>query len=222
MTKLPTVAIVGSPNAGKSTLVNRLTGTRATVVHETPGVTRDRKEIEVEWTGHRLLLVDTGGYDTTEDAPFAGHIREQVEQAITSADLVVFVLDGRNGPLADDFGIADVLRRADVPVIVVANKMDDPSSTATAPEIYALGLGEPLLVSAVHGTGSGELLDLMVEVSGAVRGGETKKRPSRPRHRWPSSAGPTPASRRCSTPSPARPAPSSARSPAPRGTPSTA
>jgi len=168
MTELPIVAVVGSPNAGKSTLVNRLTGTRATVVHETPGVTRDRKEIEVEWTGHRLLLVDTGGYDTTEDAPFAGHIREQVEQAIATADVVLFVLDGRSGPLADDHGIADVLRRARVPVIVVANKMDDPASTATAPEIYALGLGEPLLFSAVHGTGSGELLDRLVEISGAA------------------------------------------------------
>ncbi len=168
MSKLPVVAVVGSPNAGKSTLVNRLTGTRATVVHETPGVTRDRKEIEVEWTGHRLLLVDTGGYDTTEDAPFAGHIREQVERAISSADVVLFVLDGRAGPLADDYAIADVLRRAKAPVIVVANKMDDPASTATAPEIYALGLGEPLLFSAVHGTGSGELLDRLVEVSGVV------------------------------------------------------
>ena len=165
MTKLPIVAVVGSPNAGKSTLVNRLTGTRATVVHETPGVTRDRKEIEVEWTGHRLLLVDTGGYDTTEDAPFAGHIREQVEHAIAAADTVLFVLDGRTGPLADDYGIADVLRRTDVPVVVVANKMDDPASTATAPEIYQLGLGEPLLFSAVHGTGSGELLDRLVEIS---------------------------------------------------------
>jgi GTPase len=168
MTELPIVAVVGSPNAGKSTLVNRLTGTRATVVHETPGVTRDRKEIEVEWTGHRLLLVDTGGYDTTEDAPFAGHIREQVEQAIAAADVVLFVLDGRTGPLADDHGIADVLRRARVPVVVVANKMDDPASTATAPEIYTLGLGEPLLFSAVHGTGSGELLDRLVEVTGAA------------------------------------------------------
>ena len=168
MTELPIVAVVGSPNAGKSTLVNRLTGSRATVVHETPGVTRDRKEIEVEWTGHRLLLVDTGGYDTTEDAPFAGHIREQVEHAISSADVVLFVLDGRAGPLTDDYAIAEVLRRAKAPVIVVANKMDDPTSTATAPEIYALGLGEPLLFSAVHGTGSGELLDRLVEVSGVM------------------------------------------------------
>jgi len=170
MTLLPVVAVVGSPNAGKSTLVNRLTGTRATVVHETPGVTRDRKEIEVEWAGRRLLLVDTGGYDTTEDAPFAGHVREQVGHAIAAADAVLFVLDGRTGPLADDYGIADVLRRTDVPVVVAANKMDDPSSTATAPEIYQLGLGEPLLVSALHGTGSGELLDRLVEVTGAVAG----------------------------------------------------
>jgi GTP-binding protein len=172
MTSPPIVAVVGSPNAGKSTLVNRLSGTRATVVHETPGVTRDRKEIEIEWTGHRLLLVDTGGYDTTEDAPFAGHIREQVQHAIAAADVVLFVLDGRSGPLADDYSIADVLRRAKAPVVVVANKMDDPSSTSTAREIYQLGLGEPLLVSAVHGTGSGELLDHLVEVTGAASDAE--------------------------------------------------
>jgi GTP-binding protein len=170
MSQLPVVAVVGSPNAGKSTLVNRLSGTRAAVVHETPGVTRDRKEIEVEWSGRRLLLVDTGGYDTTEDAPYAGHVREQVEHAIASADAVLFVLDGRAGPLADDHGIADVLRRARVPVVVAANKMDDPGGTAAAPEIYRLGLGEPLLVSALHGTGTGELLDHLVELSGASAG----------------------------------------------------
>jgi len=171
MVSPPVVAVVGSPNAGKSTLVNRLSGTRTTVVHETPGVTRDRKEVEVEWTGHRLLFVDTGGYDTTEDAPFAGHIREQVERAIGAADVVLFVLDGRAGPLADDYGIAEVLRRANVPVVVVANKVDDPAATSVAADIYALGLGEPLLFSAVHGLGSGELLDRLVEVTGAVRGG---------------------------------------------------
>ena len=170
MTRLPVVAVVGSPNAGKSTLVNRLSGTRTAVVHETPGVTRDRKEVEVEWTGRRLLLVDTGGYDTTGDAPFAGHVREQVEHAIAAADVVLFVLDGRAGLLADDHGIADVLRRARVPVVVAANKMDDPSSTAVAPEIYRLGLGEPLLASALHGTGTGELLDLLVELGGASAG----------------------------------------------------
>ena len=171
MIRPPVVAVVGSPNAGKSTLVNRLSGTRTTVVHETPGVTRDRKEVEVEWTGHRLLFVDTGGYDTTEDAPFAGHIREQVERAIGAADVVLFVLDGRAGPLADDYGIAEALRRAKAPVVVVANKVDDPAATSVAADIYALGLGEPLLFSAVHGLGSGELLDRLVEVTGAIRGG---------------------------------------------------
>jgi len=171
MTGFPTVVVVGSPNAGKSTLVNRLSGTRTAVVHETPGVTRDRKEVEVEWTGHRMLLVDTGGYDTTEGAPFAGHIREQVERAIATADAVLFVVDGRSGPLADDHGIADVVRRARVPVVVAANKIDDPAVTFAAPDVYRLGLGEPLLVSAVHGLGTGELLDRLVELSGAERPG---------------------------------------------------
>ena len=127
MNPLPTVAVVGSPNAGKSTLVNRLAGSRQAVVHETPGVTRDRKEFEIEWEGRLFAMIDTGGYDTTEDRPFAVHIREQVETAISTADVVVFVVDGRAGPLADDFEIAEVLRRARVPVVLVANKIDDPA-----------------------------------------------------------------------------------------------
>src|SRR5665811_657948 len=91
--------------------VNRLSGSRQAVVHETPGVTRDRKDVEVEWEGRLMRMVDTGGYDTGQESPFAGHIREQVELAIGAADVVLFVVDGRAGPLADDFEIAEVLRR---------------------------------------------------------------------------------------------------------------
>ncbi len=169
---LPVIVVVGSPNAGKSTLVNRLSGSRQAVVHETPGVTRDRKEFEVEWEGRLFTMVDTGGYDTSEDAPFAGHIREQVEYAIAAADVVVFVVDGRVGPLADDHEIAAVLRRARVPVVLVANKLDDPRAVSAVAEVYQLGLGEPLIVSATHGLGTGELLDRLVETTGAERPGE--------------------------------------------------
>ena len=172
MNPLPTVVVVGSPNAGKSTLVNRLSGSRQAVVHETPGVTRDRKEVEVEWEGRVFLMVDTGGYDTTEDAPYAGHIREQVQRAIASADVVLFVVDGRTGPLADDFEIAEVLRRERANTVLVANKLDDPAAVSAAQELYQLGLGEPLIVSATHGLGTGELLDRLVHESGAERPGE--------------------------------------------------
>ena len=168
----PTVVVVGSPNAGKSTLVNRLSGSRQAVVHETPGVTRDRKDVEVEWEGRLMRMVDTGGYDTGAESPFAGHIREQVELAIDAADVVLFVVDGRAGPLADDFEIAEVLRRRRVPVVLVANKLDDPAAVSAAQELYQLGLGEPLLVSSTHGLGTSELLDRLVEVSGAERPGE--------------------------------------------------
>lgn len=174
MTSLPRVAVVGAPNAGKSTLVNRLSGSRVAVVHETPGVTRDRKEVEVEWAGRRFVLVDTGGYDTTPGAPFAGPIREQVRRAVEEADAVVFVVDGRVGPLADDHEIAAVLRRRADDVILVANKMDDPAA-APAPEVYRLGLGEPLAVSALHGTGSGELLDRLLAMLAQHGGAEVKE-----------------------------------------------
>ena len=172
MTELPVVLVVGSPNAGKSTLVNRLSGSRTAVVHETPGVTRDRKEVEVEWEGRKVLMVDTGGYDTGPDSPFAGHIREQVEAGIAAAALVVFVVDGRAGPVADDFEIADVLRRAKVPALLVANKVDDPAALTAAQELYQLGLGEPVVVSALHGLGTGDLLDLICEEAGAQRPGD--------------------------------------------------
>ena len=168
----PTVVVVGSPNAGKSTLVNRLSGTRQAVVHETPGVTRDRKDVEVDWEGRLMRMVDTGGYDTAEESPYAGHIREQIELAIAAADVVLFVVDGRAGPLADDFEIAEVLRRRRVPVVLAANKIDDPGAVSAAQELYQLGFGEPLMVSSTHGLGTAELLDRLVEESGAERRGE--------------------------------------------------
>jgi GTPase len=172
MTAPPTVVVVGSPNAGKSTLVNRLSGSRQAVVHETPGVTRDRKDVEVDWEGRLMRMVDTGGYDTGKESPFAGHIREQVELAIGAADVVLFVVDGRAGPLADDFEIAEVLRRRRVPVVLVANKLDDPAAVSAAQELYQLGFGEPLIVSATHGLGTGDLLDRLVEEAGAERPGD--------------------------------------------------
>ncbi|MBN2204983.1 MAG: ribosome biogenesis GTPase Der [Thermoleophilia bacterium] len=161
--RTPSVVVVGSPNAGKSTLINRLSGTRTAVVHEEPGVTRDRKEIDLEWRGRRLVLVDTGGYDTEPDRPFAGEVREQVRAAIDDADLVLFVVDGRAGLLADDHEIANLLRRCDAPVVLVANKVDDPAREALPGELYGLGFGEPSVVSAAHGLGTGDLLDRVLD-----------------------------------------------------------
>jgi GTPase len=158
----PVIAVVGCPNAGKSTLINRLSGTRSTVVHETPGVTRDRKIVPVEWAGTHLEVVDTGGFQTADDVPFAAEIRQQVLAAVEIADLVLFVVDARSGPLPGDYAIAEVLRRVDVPVILVANKVDDPGRAGADADLYELGIGEPFPISALHGTATGDLLDLIV------------------------------------------------------------
>jgi GTP-binding protein len=165
MAHVPTFAVVGVPNAGKSTLINRLTGTRVAVVHETPGVTRDRKVVETEWTGHPLRLIDTGGFDTSDQSLLAGDIRSQVKAALGEADGAVFVVDGRAGPLSGDYEIADVLRRARIPTLLVANKVDDPRHEADLVAFFELGLGEALAVSALHGTGSGDLLDELVALA---------------------------------------------------------
>ena len=157
-----TVAVVGFPNVGKSTLVNRLTGTRQAVVHETPGVTRDRKEVVCEWNGQRFLLVDTGGVDIVDPSPITRSIVDQARAAIAEADLVLFVVDARAGVMPGDEELAAILRAADKPVLLLANKIDDPSQDALAHEFHRLGLGDPIPVSAVHGLGTGDLLDVVV------------------------------------------------------------
>src|ERR671936_878780 len=159
---LGTVAIVGFPNVGKSTLVNRLTETRAAVVHETPGVTRDRKELVGEWNGRRFLLIDTGGVDIADPSPITRSVVEQARAAVDEADLVLFVTDAQVGVTPGDEELAAILRAARKPVLLVANKIDDPAQEANALEFHRLGLGEPIPLSALHGHNTGDLLDLVV------------------------------------------------------------
>ena len=157
-----TVAVVGFPNVGKSTLVNRLTGTRAAVVHETPGVTRDRKELTCEWAGARFRLVDTGGVDVADPSPITRSIADQARAAVGEADLVLFVVDAKIGVTPGDEEVAEILRTARRPVFLLANKIDDPARDAEAFEFHRLGLGDPIPLSALHGHGTGDLLDAIV------------------------------------------------------------
>jgi GTPase len=161
---LGTVAIVGFPNVGKSTLINRLTGSRAAVVHETPGVTRDRKELICEWNGREFLLVDTGGVDVADPSPITRGIADQAQAAIADADLVLFVVDAKSGITPGDEEIAAILRRSRKPVILIANKIDDPAQDANALEFHRLGLGDPVPLSGLHGHGTGDLLDTIVDL----------------------------------------------------------
>ena len=158
-----TVAVVGFPNVGKSTLVNRLTATRSAVVFETPGVTRDRKDVVCEWSGKRFLLVDTGGVDIADASPLRRDVVEQARLAIEVADLVLFVVDAKAGVTPGDEEVAAILRSSRKPVIVIANKIDDPARDTDAFEFHELGLGDPFALSALHGHGTGDLLDLVVE-----------------------------------------------------------
>jgi GTPase len=156
------VAIVGYPNVGKSSLINRLTGTREAVVHERPGVTRDRKELDCEWNGRQFKLIDTGGMDFEDEDPLAGSIRDQARAGIADADVAVLVVDARAGVRPGDEEMADLLRWAPVPSIVAANKCDGVGDIPLAAEFHRLGLGEPTAVSAAQGLGSGDLLDRIV------------------------------------------------------------
>jgi GTPase len=161
---LGTVAIVGFPNVGKSTLINRLTSSRAAVVHETHGTTRDRKELVCEWRGKEFLLIDTGGVDIADPDPITRSIADQARTAIAEADLVLFVVDARAGVTPGDEELAQILRESHKPVLVLANKIDDPSQESLALEFHRLGFGEPIPLSALHGSNTGDLLDEILEL----------------------------------------------------------
>jgi GTPase len=158
-----TVAIVGFPNVGKSTLINRLTSTRQAVVHETSGTTRDRKELICEWNGEHFLLIDTGGVDIVDPSPITRQIAEQARAAIAEADLVLFVVDARQGITPGDEELAQILREAKKDVLVLANKVDDPGQTNLAYEFHSLGFGDPFPISGLHGSNTGDLLDEVLD-----------------------------------------------------------
>lgn len=166
MSRLPTVAVVGFPNVGKSTLVNRLVGGTEAVTSPEPGVTRDRKRLATEWNGIAFELVDTGGIDLADEAELARDVQAQARLAIAEADAVAMVVDGRAGLRAGDAELARTLRGGGIPVLVVVNKADRPDDFGIAAEFHALGLGEPLAVSATHGLGTGDLLDAIAAALG--------------------------------------------------------
>jgi GTP-binding protein len=156
------VAVVGYPNVGKSSLVNRLTQSREAIVHERPGLTRDRKELRTEWNGRRLTLIDTGGVDLDDRNEMQRSIQEQARAALADAQVALFVVDARGGLRPGDLEMADLLRRGNVPVIVAANKVDQVADVPLAAEFHALGFGDPIAVSAAQGLGTGDLLDRLV------------------------------------------------------------
>ncbi|HEY8217055.1 MAG TPA: GTPase, partial [Acidimicrobiia bacterium] len=164
---LPVVAVVGRPNVGKSTLVNRIVGARTAIVEEQPGVTRDRKELTASWGARDFVVVDTGGWlppsAAAEDpAVLVRRVSEQAERAIADSDVVICVVDATVGLLEEDDAVARVLRRAGKPVIVAVNKVDDGGREPDAWQFTRLGLGSPHAISAGHGRGTGDLLDAIV------------------------------------------------------------
>ena len=163
MSRLPVVVILGRPNVGKSTLVNRIVRYKAAVVDEQAGVTRDRREFSADWSGRDFTVVDTGGWEFRPGEQLTADIREQAEIAVGGADLVVFVTDGTGDISDDDVGVARILQRSGVPYLFVANKVDGPRVELDLAHLWSLGLGEPMPISALHGRNTGELLDRLVE-----------------------------------------------------------
>ncbi|MDP2935955.1 MAG: ribosome biogenesis GTPase Der [Dehalococcoidia bacterium] len=159
----PIVAIVGRPNVGKSTLFNRLAGQRLAIVEDVPGTTRDRLYTDVEWRDRSLTVVDTGGLWPRAEKDLEAQVRLQVEEAIQEADVIVFLVDVTSGLLPDDYYIAEQLRRSEKPVLLVVTKVDNPRRRGDVPLFYELGIGDPIAISAYHGTGIRELLDSVLE-----------------------------------------------------------
>ncbi len=166
---LPIVAVVGRPNVGKSTMVNRVLGRREAVVEDVPGVTRDRVAYEAIWAGRSFTLLDTGGWQR-DARGMAGRIAEQAEVAVTAADVVLLVVDATVGITEEDEAVARVLQRSGKPLVLAANKVDDAKGEADTAQLWSLGLGEPMPVSALHGRGSGDVLDAVVRVLPESRG----------------------------------------------------
>jgi len=159
---LPVVAIVGRQNVGKSTLLNRLTGKRLAIVEDLPGTTRDRIAAKVSWQGTPFSVVDTGGLEIKPGTDLGKMVKAQAEAAISEADLILFIVSVEDGPVADDLEIADKLRKASKPIVLVANKADNPARQTGAAEFYRLGLGDPVAISAHHGRGTEALLDQII------------------------------------------------------------
>ncbi len=159
---LPTIAVIGRPNVGKSTLVNRMIGRREAIVEDTPGVTRDRVKYEAEWNGRRFFLVDTGGWEVKPEG-ISEKITAGAEAAIAEADLIMFVIDAQIGALDEDQSLVTLLRKSNKKIILVANKIDNAADESDGYSLWNLGLGEPIFVSALHGRGSGDLLDLLIK-----------------------------------------------------------
>jgi len=170
----PIIAIVGRPNVGKSTLFNRMIGRRQALVRDVPGVTRDRLYGQVQFERWQATVVDTGGFDPGSTEPLIEGVRKQVLTAVEEADLIAFAVDARAGATALDLEIARILRRANKPVVLVANKVDDRAQEPAVAELYRLGFGDPVGVSAEHGRGVAELLEVLRDrtpASVAPRGG---------------------------------------------------
>jgi GTP-binding protein len=164
MSRLPIVVILGRPNVGKSTLVNRVVGRKFAVTDELAGVTRDRRQFDAEWAGRRFHIMDTGGWEARPGEQLTADIREQAEIAVQAADVVVFVADATSEVTDDDVGVARILQRSGIPHLFVANKADSPSVESALTHLWGLGLGEPIPLSALHGRHTGDFLDRLVAI----------------------------------------------------------